>query len=626
MKFFKIHRKNGEGESLEENNPEDKIFWKALSLMKADNLASFKKTIKKLDIDHCCKITNSYSFENSSRDTYESYTNTASLLHYAIYLNKVEFVKCLIDLGTDINVTYHWEWFYHRMEYYYDQGYSEPGSVDNDSTKSDAYTALPAELAAENGRIKILKLLLDNDAKKESKNLSNQALNNIKKSKSDALDDLDETDNLALEIDQLEVTGISIANSENNFDNKGKAAVDEDELESSADNIPQDNKPYIGRYTIDGKERHYYAFPSEAHAKEYQIPWQQKTCYKFFKLGKNKKVNKVSTKFFHELLNHINNNQGSIKINNITARSFIIALNKLTTHYKGMPEVSFLFGQTNILFSPSDNASKIRQHGNFKMVIPSLNQYQIKYGDGCIKRITYLFGKNSSREQQFKNILLDKIKNLTPFTAQDINKDEFIKLNCELCYSGTLSTKIQQNLDFLNGLIFLIAIVEVLVRLYRDKDGNMYDYPQRLKDKATKSDNLPVALAQARSLLLYVDGKITLNAFLGETYTKSPEQHRAQFGCVTGIKTIDNLDVIDDKLEALNNLYEDFLSKELWSKSESNIVNSIKNDNSNAYFMSGRTGLYTDLTRIYDSGNESDPDDSGYSDDDLNYFEYGFSN
>src|ERR1700733_8665506 len=109
------------------------------------------------------------------------------------------------------------------------------------------------------------------------------------------------------------------------------------------------------------------------------------------------------------------------------------------------------------------------------------------------------------------------------------------------------------------GLLFLVSRVEVLVRFYRQADGSLFPYSDQT---GIKSDAFPVSIAQARSLYLLLNGKISYADFFGETKTAGydQEQHRAYFGTVTGKGTMDHSDVMLKKLFAINQRYNSHTS------------------------------------------------------------------
>lgn len=367
----------------------------------------------------------------------------------------------------------------------------------------------------------------------------------------------------------------------------------------------------------DGRKISMYGFPDKIQAREEEVLWEKQVVTKFFKIGRPLKKAKQSYKIHQTIIKHINNTSNTpVNITGYARRSLIIALSKILTEHQGMPKLVFQLGDTIIKFIPSGENGTQRQIGNFKMEIPGI--FDIAYGQGCNKRIQYLCQKpwdDAKNKLQRKAILLNHIEKslekLDPFTYRLFNKDGNIAINSQESASS-FDGKATANMHFLNGLMFLITVVEVLVRLYRSKEGNIFPYSNQ---KAIKSDSFPVAIAQARSILLLLENKISFDDFLGQSQRLdyNSEQHRAFFGAVTGRATIDHIEMMFKKLFAINNEYNELISdREVWQEFKTDYLK----NNKKGKIIEGKSRMYFDLKDVYGSGSESDEDTSDYSDSD----------
>ena len=354
-----------------------------------------------------------------------------------------------------------------------------------------------------------------------------------------------------------------------------------------------------------------YGFYEREQAKKIQLKWQKKTYHQFFRLGEPLRRGKNSTRIFYQIFNFVkNDNCEPIIINNLSRRSFIIALSKTLTHYGYMPQVVFKLGSTVIQFTQSSTG---RQKGNFKMILPIPC---ITYGERCIEGlknlIKPLWDENHAnqrlRYRKFLKLFKDRLTEMKSFNYFDLNRHGNILINSEL-EADRFDKNIQETLHFLNGLILLVTTVEVVVRFYRQPDGSLFSYDN---ESEKIHDAFPVAIAQARSLILLLNGKISFADFLGETIKPgyNHNQHRAYYGVVTGIACIDHLDIMFNKLFEINKKYNKLLQT---SKTWKNFCNFYLESNPEGYFVEGRSRMYFDLLFVYGAGDESDSDPRDYS-------------
>lgn len=370
----------------------------------------------------------------------------------------------------------------------------------------------------------------------------------------------------------------------------------------------------------DGRKISMYGFPNKNQAQNKEIMWQKQTVTKFFKLGKPLQEGKQSYKIYQHITAQIEaKDKKTLCLDGCCRRSLIIALSKIITKYKSTPNLVFQLGETVIKFIPADENGTRRQIGNFKMEIS--NCYDIAYGEGCMTRLNRLLeprwdqntSNQSQRKQVFLKLIANKLQKFTPFKYTDLNKYGNIKLLDE--ETGDSSSKNMQNINFLNGLLFLVTTVEVLVRLYRTQEGHVFPYSDQ---NAIKSDSFPIAIAQARSLYLLLTGKITFIDFFGQSQKANydSEQHRAYYGVATGKRTIDNIQMMLEKLLVINEKHNAFISNlEPWQDFKNDYLES----NKEGYLLEGRSQMYFDLKCCYGSGSESDTESENYSsaDDEL---------
>lgn len=365
----------------------------------------------------------------------------------------------------------------------------------------------------------------------------------------------------------------------------------------------------------EGKKISMYGFPTKDKGRKQEVDWLKQTVSRFFRVGRPLQPTKASHKIYIAIQESLAAEMNKpINITNLCRRSFIIALSKILSEQKHMPALEFKLGITNIKFIPSGEDGTKRQKGNFKMEV--VDCFDLKYGEGCIKRITYLCETQwdddtdkSLRRMKLRELFQKKLQTLSPFVYTDLNKYGNILIVSDRSDANPRDAKIISNINFLNGLLFLVSIVEVLVRLYRSTEGNVFPYSSQ---EAIMSDSFPVAIAQARSLILLLNGEIKFNDFFGETdragYDK--KAHRAYFGAVTGIGTIDHIDIMLEKLFTINEHYNQFISESVFC---CDFKKNYLDSNKDGYLVEGRSKMYFALKAVYGSGSESDDETSGYS-------------
>lgn len=362
-----------------------------------------------------------------------------------------------------------------------------------------------------------------------------------------------------------------------------------------------------------------YAFNDEKQSISTAYRWQQHTANKFFRVGRSMRQNGQAQIIY----SHLKKNNGMRLDNQIYYRSLIIALAKIISEKRRMPGFTFIMGSTTLLFLQSEQRASQRQIANFKMEIKGLTRYPIKYGQGLIKRLNQMTVANFDKEKQKKRwkklltLFKNRIKKVKPITLCHLNKYGLIRLTGEDSATGAdyvYQAKHQKNADLLNGLIMLITVVEVLNRLYRTAEGNLHHYNGL--QCAQDSDAFPVAIAQAQALILLISGKITFNDFVGEskTYGDESDEHRAQYGAVTGQGTIDNQHIMRSKLRTISQHCFDKMTAN--SPIRKKFISEQRSQNRSC-FVYGRTMLRGQLGFVYGDGNESDSSDSEYSDDEA---------
>jgi hypothetical protein len=160
----------------------------------------------------------------------------------------------------------------------------------------------------------------------------------------------------------------------------------------------------------------------------------------------------------------------------------------------------------------------------------------------------------------------------------------------------------------------LITVVEVLVRLDHPMEDGISSYSA---SKAGDSDLLPVVLAQARSLCLLLRGEINYNDFIGQSVRDNYDgvQHRAYYGMVTGQDPIANIAMMRQKLFAINELYNKRTLEDKDAPNCPDLRDDYLANHKDGGLIEGRTAMYLNLQSVYGSGDESGPEDAGYSSD-----------
>ena len=402
--------------------------------------------------------------------------------------------------------------------------------------------------------------------------------------------------------------------------NLEEALIDEEELiqlfknQSTID--PYTNKVVKAKSEFEGRPITLFGFPNRERAARIELKWHKKVIHKFFRVGEPLAEGKQSTAIFNMVNNCIEQkHQNPIPIQGYSRRSFIIAMSKILTHYGEMPELIFMLGMTKIKLTRVNSVTQ-RQKGNFKMGLPIMD---IAYGEGCINRLANFimpkWDRNPDNPQvrykKFLEIFKERLATMEPFSHLDLNKYGNILIGVEP-KANESDKKTQNNLHLLNGLLFLVTTVEILVRFYRQANGDLFPYSDQ---SGIISDAFPVAIAQARSLFLLLNGQISYKDFFGETLMEGYDhkQHRAYFGAVTGKGTMNHLDIMFEKLFAINMKYNAFISTKDVCK---DFCDTYTASNPHSYFVEGRSIMYCDLKFACGTGNESsEPRDYSHSED-----------
>lgn len=369
-----------------------------------------------------------------------------------------------------------------------------------------------------------------------------------------------------------------------------------------------------------GRQVSLYGLPNRTKAEAREKKWQRSVSEKFFRVGKPLKPGCKSHKIYTDLTTYLEGNKVKpFPINGLNRRSFIIALSKVLTDHGHMPEITFQLGKTKIRLT-RENSYTQKQKGNFSMEIPALGQYQVAYGRNCVKRLKWIYEpswekdkiKNARRFDELKKSIAKRLQTMQSFHEEDFNNYGFVYLTGDRSGFYNTNGKVQSNIDFLNGLIFLVTTVEVLERLYRTKQGELYDY---YYEEGKTSDAFPVAMAQARSIMLLLTGKISLTDFVGESLCQgyNGKQHNAYYGAVTGKSNIQYIDMVFEKLGAINRLHNTtVLRKREWRS----FCDEYKGKDKYRTLIEGRSSMYFNLKAVYGAALESDEETSGYSDSD----------
>ena len=603
------------------------------------NLINFN--INELDIDYDYEFHDSNSYENEYKITQER-----TLLHIAINCKNKKAIAGLLRAGVDRNipVTKTTE----RKQRSITSGSSAWGAVNYGHWESwspiieKTKTVELAEITKDPEIIEMIRSrvteepIQDKKVESPKKDTVNPTTNVDEKNKKSPLviaaasSSSKSDENAYTETDKKDSSAKlagKVSDQKTLNVNQPKAAMPR-EGESPVDEI-QDQlgknlavSPYKGKVIRKAGEKekrkvHLYGFPNHAQAREQELSWLKYTVAKFFRVGKPLKEGKESTRLHKVIVDYLSSkDKKPVNIDGMCRRSFIIALSKILTENTGMPKLEFCIGNTIIRFIPSENNGTNRQKGNFKIEIGDC--LDIKYGAGCITRLKYLYEANwddstdkSLRKKRILALFKAKLQRISTFTPNNFNKYGNIFIDSDRDTGSSRDQRIQQNIHFLNGLLLLVTTVEVLVRLYRSADGNIYPYTSQA---AIKSDSFPVAIAQSRSLIMLIEGRISFEDFLGESIRDNydKEQHRAYYGTVTGRGTIDNIDIMFEKLFAVNTTYNSTVSNlDFWK----DLRKVYLSDNKDGCLVEGRSRMYFDLVEVYGSGAESDDGSSSYSSD-----------
>ena len=421
-----------------------------------------------------------------------------------------------------------------------------------------------------------------------------------------------------------------VNSSKNNNNNTAQVKETEDQLANMAAlAINQSPKILKIKDTNGARPTSVYAFPNKDEGVQKEIEWQKKATEKFFSFRKPVKSGTNSHNLYLNLRRQISGKtKEAIDITGFERRSLVIALKNIVRDYQEMPDVSFKIGPTTLRLSESSGNSNGRQRGNAFLSADNFG-WTISYGKYCVDQFGHMTGYNRGlkleRYQQLASLMLARIKTFTPFEQKDFNSEGMIKLDFETsAVKDTPKKNIVSRIDFLNGLLFLVTNVEVNARSYRDANGNTFKYAD---PNAIESDKLPVGIAQARGLMLTLDRVMqaqaitdafeAYNEFFGESpkYGADKSIHNGSFALVSGVGTIDNLPIVNDKLKHINANHNAAKMTPAWSAAFDPSYSTHGN------IISGKSSMYTELRDFYGSGGESDDNTSEYSNDSSD-FEY----
>ncbi|MBS0350631.1 MAG: hypothetical protein JSR33_05480 [Proteobacteria bacterium] len=376
-----------------------------------------------------------------------------------------------------------------------------------------------------------------------------------------------------------------------------------------------------------------YGYPLKATALQKEQTRHERVVKKFFRIDKQLVEGRPSHILYNRITDQLkcdDQDKKPIKLDGYDRRSVIIVLSKILTEKNKMPTILFEVGITKISLVESKKESRKRQMGNCEMKIDGMSG--LKYGKilmSSINGMTHGFGRppavdaqTDARKKKLLQLIAKKLPKISAFTLLDFNKYQRIRLEKEDSFSALGQRQenkeaLNKKVHLLNSLLFLITIVEVIVRFYRIK-GEVHTYDdleyKEDKNKAIASDSFPVAIAQSRSLELLVYGEITFDDFLGEStfYEGKKADHRARYGAMTGQRIIDNLKILMDKFSDINSKFHEMSNKRGKQKE---FVTTYEKYNTSAYFVDGGSRICRNLLWSYGHGNESGDDESDYSSD-----------
>ena len=387
-----------------------------------------------------------------------------------------------------------------------------------------------------------------------------------------------------------------------------------------------------------------YAYlPHNTSAEKEEYKNQQEVHNQFFRVNRTLKERGYAEKLYREIQEAMKDGH-TIVLDGKSARSIIIALTKvLSKNSKGhFPfQLKFRIGNTNLTCQRAVGQTE-RQKANFWLSVDELPNEFYQYGssnnDSIGKKLIPITSgkKRENREIQLLELMRRKTVVIESFDKSEFNQHAQIRLSKELgvdeIHNFVGATKIRMEvahqIHYLNGLNFLIGVIEVTRRLYRD-NGQVYAYRD---PKARESDAIPMSILQARASALVANGVASLKDLFGESAVYGPtiwknegnqwimaggsRLHCAQYGVATGKDTIENINVTLDKARKINLETESKIIRPLVGNGP-DFFKSIPSFNSlgpsGMTFIEGKNRLKQNLAYQYGGNYESDGED--YSDD-----------
>ncbi len=326
-----------------------------------------------------------------------------------------------------------------------------------------------------------------------------------------------------------------------------------------------------------------YAYPapdsqSKQLIQEKEFKKQKQVTERFFWVRRDLQNGNSSTKLYGEINGGMVGNW-PVDLDGYSARSAVIAVSKILRDNMLFPTVTFKIGETKLECSPAVEASRARQVGNFVVNIIQLNSAP-PYRAEIMNYLTPLVSNPQSIKRNKKLAFLFRRKGnkIASFEENEFNQRGQVKLADEDSYDSNkeqanqkngqrpVKNKIKEAIHVLNFLNFMHTIGEVVRRLYRDVNGDLFDYESKehkekyfknpktgtsyygpvLQQRSTQlklakpSDEFPVASFHARAFLLMSKGRngFTMNDIYG---TAAGTVNAPKHGVVAAKETIEDI-------------------------------------------------------------------------------------
>lgn len=253
-------------------------------------------------------------------------------------------------------------------------------------------------------------------------------------------------------------------------------------------------------------------------------------------------------------------NEEAIILDGYSTRAVILALVKIIAECGLFPTLRFQIGNTHIMCQTAPPSARQRQKANVIMHVLELRNEYFSYGYwehqkgdttkyGVGRYLDFIVGTDEYRQirtMRLMELMKEKSRNIASFTIPEFDNSGLIRTPDPI---PTFPTEdIIRKIHYLNGLNFLRTVVEITRRLYRE-NGAVYQYAKENPDrqvwlaKGTISDEIPVAILQARACKLLEEGFIDLNEVFGNT---------PQYGVVTCPNTIERIYELQEKARRIN--------------------------------------------------------------------------